>query len=175
MGNLCSLFAPPKPVKKRRPITKRQPSVPRSAFGPRNRRRSSSSSSTRDNKLEDAILFGQQNSGEAGSLPFDRSASQRYPVSGSKKNQLPRSSSSRSRSSTDPLLQPHQFLNKNCLNLHLFLKAEKLQIYMLITPLDTSSHTTLNNARMTPLSETGDTRFAASKSKSASLAYRLRE
>ncbi|KAF2597941.1 hypothetical protein F2Q68_00011866 [Brassica cretica] len=112
MGNLCSLFAPPKPVKKRRPITKRQPSVPRSAFGPRNRRRSSSSSSTRDNKLEDAILFGQQNSGEAGSLPFDRSASQRYPVSGSKKNQLPRSSSSRSRSSTDPLLQPHQFLNK---------------------------------------------------------------
>ncbi|CAN6849479.1 unnamed protein product, partial [Brassica oleracea] len=112
MGNLCSLFAPPKPVKKRRPITKRQPSVPRSASGPRNRRRSSSSSSTRDNKLEDTILFGQQNSGEAGSLPFDRSTSQRYPVSGSKKNQLPRSSSSRSRSSTDPLLQPHQFLNK---------------------------------------------------------------
>uniref|UniRef100_A0A0D2ZXK3 Uncharacterized protein n=1 Tax=Brassica oleracea var. oleracea TaxID=109376 RepID=A0A0D2ZXK3_BRAOL len=118
MGNLCSLFAPPKPVKKRRPITKRQPSVPRSASGPRNRRRSSSSSSTRDNKLEDTILFGQQNSGEAGSLPFDRSTSQRYPVSGSKKNQLPRSSSSRSRSSTDPLLQPHQFLNKVFLTLN---------------------------------------------------------
>ncbi|KAG2301422.1 hypothetical protein Bca52824_030073 [Brassica carinata] len=112
MGNLCSLFAPPKPVKKRRPITKRQPSVPRSASGPRNRLRSSSSSSTRDNKFGDAILFGPQNAGgDPGSLPFDRSASQRYPVSGSKKNQLPRSSSSRSRSSTDPLLQPHQFLN----------------------------------------------------------------
>ncbi|WZZ36486.1 hypothetical protein YC2023_019887 [Brassica napus] len=116
MGNLCSLFAPPKPVKKRRPITKRQPSVPRSASGPRNRRRSSSSSSTRDNKLEDTILFGQQNSGEAGSLPFDRSTSQRYPVSGSKKNQLPRSSSSRSRSSTDPLLQPHQEIRKGDLD-----------------------------------------------------------
>lgn len=58
-----------------------------------------------------AVLFRQQNGG-GGSLPFDRSASQRYQGSCSKKNQLPRSSSSRSRSSTDPLLQPHQFLNQ---------------------------------------------------------------
>ncbi|KAL1223469.1 putative methylesterase 11 [Cardamine amara subsp. amara] len=120
MGNLCSLFTPPKPVKKKRPITKRQSSS--TGSGPNSNRwnRVRSSSSTRDNnKFEDAViqehalaaaavLFRQQNGG--GSLPFDRSASQRYP--GSKKNQLPRSSSSRSRSSTDPLLQPHQFLNQ---------------------------------------------------------------
>ncbi|XP_010502986.1 PREDICTED: putative methylesterase 11, chloroplastic [Camelina sativa] len=122
MGNLCSLFAPPKPVKKKRPITKRQSSTgSRSGLNSNRVRSSSSSSSRRDNKFEDAviqehalaaaaILFRQQNGG--GSLPFDRSASQRYPGSGSKKNQLPRSSSSRSRSSTDPLLQPHQFLNQ---------------------------------------------------------------
>ncbi|CAN8265871.1 unnamed protein product [Cochlearia groenlandica] len=124
MGNLCSLFAPPKPVKKkRRPITKRQSSRTELGSGPNSNRwnRVRSSSSKRDiNKLEDAVIQDnalaavsaavsfrqQQNNG------FDRSASQRYPVSGSKKNQLPRSSSSRSRSSTDPLLQPHQFLNQ---------------------------------------------------------------
>lgn len=123
MGNLCSLFAPPKPVKKRRPITKRQSSGAGSGSNSNRWNRVRSSSSRRD-KFEDAviqehalaaaaILFRQQNGGgDGGSLPFDRSASQRYPVSGSKKNQLPRSSSSRSRSSTDPLLQPHQFLNQ---------------------------------------------------------------
>ncbi|KAF3597807.1 hypothetical protein DY000_02025556 [Brassica cretica] len=123
MGNLCSLFAPPKPVKKRRPIKKRQPSLSGSGSGPNTNRlnRFRSSSSRRDNKFDDAvtteqalaaaaILSRQQKSG--GSLPFERSASQRHPVSGSKKNQLPRSSSTRSRSSTDPLLQPHQFLNQ---------------------------------------------------------------
>ncbi|KAF8105720.1 hypothetical protein N665_0157s0283 [Sinapis alba] len=123
MGNLCSLFAPPKPVKKRRPIKKRQPSLSGSGSGPNtNRLNRFRSTSRRDNnKFEDAvtqeqalaaaaILSRQQKHG--GSLPFDRSASQRCPVSGSKKNQLPRSSSSRSRSSTDPLLQPHHFLNK---------------------------------------------------------------
>ncbi|CAE6073814.1 unnamed protein product [Arabidopsis arenosa] len=126
MGNLCSLFTPPKPVKKRKPITKRQSSIGASSSGSglnsnRWNNRVRSSSSRRDNKFEDAViqehalaaaavLFRQQNGG--GSLPFDRSASQRYQGSCSKKNQLPRSSSSRSRSSTDPLLQPHQFLNQ---------------------------------------------------------------
>ncbi|CAN6911249.1 unnamed protein product [Brassica oleracea] len=123
MGNLCSLFAPPKPVKKRRPIKKRQPSLSGSGSGPNTNRlnRFRSSSSRIDNKFDDAvtqeqalaaaaILSRQQKTG--GSLPFERSASQRHPVSGSKKNQLPRSSSTRSRSSTDPLLQPHQFLNQ---------------------------------------------------------------
>ncbi|CAH2044911.1 unnamed protein product [Thlaspi arvense] len=133
MGNLCSLFAPPKPVKKRRPITKRQSSGAGSGSGPNSNRwnRVRSSSSRRDNKFEDAviqehalaaaaILFRQQNNGGGGgggSLPFDRSSSQRYPASGSKKNQLPRSSSTRSRSSTDPLLQPHQFLNQGVIKL----------------------------------------------------------
>jgi hypothetical protein len=127
MGNLCSLFTPPKPVKKRKPITKRQSSIGASSSGSglnsnRWNNRVRSSSSRRDNKFEDAliqehalaaaaVLFRQQNGG-GGSLPFDRSASQRYQGSCSKKNQLPRSSSSRSRSSTDPLLQPHQFLNQ---------------------------------------------------------------
>lgn len=129
MGNLCSLFSPPKPVKKKRPITKRQASLGASSGSGLNSNRWNrvrSSSSRRDNKFEDAViqehalaagavLFRQQNGG--GSLPFDRSASQRYQGSGLKKNQLPRSSSSRSRSSTDPLLQPHQFLNQVLLHL----------------------------------------------------------
>ncbi|XP_055806136.1 putative methylesterase 11, chloroplastic [Solanum dulcamara] len=62
-----------------------------------------------------AILLQQQlqNSGGGGAVPFDRSASLRYPNSNSKKNQpLPRSSSSRARSLTDPLLQPHQLVNQ---------------------------------------------------------------
>ncbi|CAD5324525.1 unnamed protein product [Arabidopsis thaliana] len=112
MGNLCSLFTPPKPVKKRKPITKRQSSIGASSSGSglnsnRWNNRVRSSSSRRDNKFEDAmiqehalaaaaVLFRQQN-GRGGSLPFDRSASQRYQGSCSKKNQLPRSSSSRSR------------------------------------------------------------------------------
>lgn len=123
MGNLCSLFTPPKPVKKKRPITKRQSSSTGSGLNSDRWNRVRSSSSRRDNRFEDAViqehalaaaavLFRQQNGG--GSLPFDRSASQRYSgSSGLKKNgQLPRSSSTRSRSSTDPLLQPHQFLNQ---------------------------------------------------------------
>ncbi|KAJ6734839.1 METHYLESTERASE 15 CHLOROPLASTIC-RELATED [Salix purpurea] len=55
----------------------------------------------------------QQNGSASGSFPFDRSVSLRYPNgSGSKKTQLPRSSSSRARSLTDPLLQPHQLVNQ---------------------------------------------------------------
>lgn len=65
--------------------------------------------------LAAAILF-QQHQHNGGSLPFDRSASLRYPNSSSKKsnsNVLPRSSSTRARSLTDPLLQPHQLLNQD--------------------------------------------------------------
>ncbi|XP_052195236.1 putative methylesterase 11, chloroplastic [Diospyros lotus] len=65
--------------------------------------------------LAAAILFQQQlqNGGGAGPVVFDRSTSQRHPSAYSKKQQaLPRSSSSRSRSLTDPLLQPHQLLNQ---------------------------------------------------------------
>nr|GMC57051.1 putative methylesterase 11, chloroplastic [Ipomoea batatas] len=70
-----------------------------------------------DPALAAAILFQQQmqNGGGGGGLAFDRSASLRYPGSNSKKNHqaLPRSSSSRARSLTDPLLQPHQLVNKD--------------------------------------------------------------
>ncbi|XP_010528416.1 PREDICTED: putative methylesterase 11, chloroplastic [Tarenaya hassleriana] len=125
MGNLCSLFAPPKPVKKRRPITKRLTNPQAGAgSGSVNRWNRVRSSSSRKEKFDDAviqeqalaaaaILFRQQQQQNGGgSLPFDRSTSLRYPASGSKKSQLPRSSSSRSRSSTDPLLQPHQLVNQ---------------------------------------------------------------
>ncbi|XP_047333146.1 putative methylesterase 11, chloroplastic [Impatiens glandulifera] len=62
-----------------------------------------------------AILLQQQlQNGGGGSLPFDRSASLRYSVPSSKKQQgLPRSSSTRARSLTDPLLQPQQLLNQD--------------------------------------------------------------
>ncbi|KAK4338789.1 hypothetical protein RND71_040251 [Anisodus tanguticus] len=69
-----------------------------------------------DRALAAAILFQQQlQNGGGGSVPFDRSMSLRYSNSKTnKKNQgaLPRSSSSRSRSLIDPLLHPHQLVNK---------------------------------------------------------------
>ncbi|XP_057769742.1 putative methylesterase 11, chloroplastic [Salvia miltiorrhiza] len=64
--------------------------------------------------LAAAILFQQQLQNGGGTAPFDRSASLRYPNGNSKRNQaLPRSSSSRARSLTDPLLQPHQLVNQD--------------------------------------------------------------
>ena len=69
--------------------------------------------------LAAAILYQQhkqqlQNGGgDGGVLPFDRSSSLRYPTVNAKKQRtLPRSSSSRARSLTDPLLQPHQLVNQ---------------------------------------------------------------
>lgn len=63
--------------------------------------------------LAAAILFQQQLQNGGGTVAFDRSASLRYPNGNSKRNQaLPRSSSSRARSLTDPLLQPHQLVNQ---------------------------------------------------------------
>ncbi|KAG8384601.1 hypothetical protein BUALT_Bualt04G0134800 [Buddleja alternifolia] len=64
--------------------------------------------------LAAAILFQQQLQNGGGTAAFDRSASLRYPNGSSKRNQpLPRSSSSRARSLTDPLLQPHQLVNQD--------------------------------------------------------------
>ncbi|KAM7516698.1 hypothetical protein LguiA_006281 [Lonicera macranthoides] len=66
----------------------------------------------REQALAAAVLFQQQNG--RNSFLFDRSASVRCPNGNSKKQQgLPRSSSSRARSLTDPLLQPHQLVNKD--------------------------------------------------------------
>ncbi|KAG1341951.1 putative methylesterase 11, chloroplastic [Cocos nucifera] len=56
-----------------------------------------------------AALLAQQN-GRA--LPFDRSSSLRYPSQGQKKPALPRSSSSRARSLTDPVVQPQQLVHE---------------------------------------------------------------
>ncbi|XP_062151018.1 putative methylesterase 11, chloroplastic [Alnus glutinosa] len=117
MGNFCACLAP-KPVNKKKP-TKRLANQPPVASNSSNRW--SRIRSSRKEKFDDAliqeqalaaatILLQQHN----GALPFDRSSSLRYPNSGSKKsNQLPRSSSSRARSLTDPLLQPQQLVNQD--------------------------------------------------------------
>ncbi|KAL7141117.1 hypothetical protein ABFS83_08G032100 [Erythranthe nasuta] len=64
--------------------------------------------------LAAAILFQQQMQNGGGTAPFDRSTSLRYSNGNSKRSQpLPRSSSSRARSLTDPLLQPHQLVNQD--------------------------------------------------------------
>lgn len=81
----------------------------------RNRSSKRDDSVIQERALATAILLQQQlqNGGGSGAVPFDRSASLRYPNSNSKRNQpLPRSSSSRARSLTDPLLQPHQLVNR---------------------------------------------------------------
>lgn len=109
----------------KRPVTKK---LQNQQKGPNSSNRWARVRSSRKDKLDDsllqeqalaaAILFRQHQQQNGGaSLPFDRSASLRYPnsSSGSKKaGQLPRSSSSRARSLTDPLLQPHQFVNQVC-------------------------------------------------------------
>ncbi|OAY60206.1 putative methylesterase 11, chloroplastic [Manihot esculenta] len=120
MGNLCTCLAP-KTVKKKK-STKRLPGNSQSVLNSSNRwsrirstRKDSTDSVIQEQALAAAILFRQhqQQNGSA-SLPFDRSTSLRYPnSSGSKKSQLPRSSSSRARSLTDPLLQPHQLVNQD--------------------------------------------------------------
>ena len=63
-----------------------------------------------------AAIILKQHQQRNGSLPFDRSSSLRYPNAGSTKYSLPRSSSSRARSLTDPLLGPHQLVNQVSLN-----------------------------------------------------------
>ncbi|KAI3417225.1 AB hydrolase-1 domain-containing protein [Psidium guajava] len=121
MGNLCTCFSR-KPVKKRRiAATKRitnhsqPPSSLPSSSSQWNRGRSSRKDKvealTRDQAVAAAILFRRHRQ-DGDSAPFDRSASLRYPNLGPKKQALPRSSSSRARSLTDPLLQPHQLVNQ---------------------------------------------------------------
>ncbi|KAF5201381.1 Esterase pir7b [Thalictrum thalictroides] len=82
--------------------------------------------SSKKEKMEDALIHEQaiaaallfQHHQQNGTLPFDRSSSLRHPSpgaaaaagTGSKKQSLPRSSSSRPRSLADPLVQPHQLV-----------------------------------------------------------------
>ncbi|KAK9682269.1 hypothetical protein RND81_10G061900 [Saponaria officinalis] len=88
-------------------------------------RSSSSSSSRRENvKVDDYITYEEalaivREQQRNGSMPFDRSSSLRYSTSSNKHHQrqkqvnsLPRSSSSRPRSSTDTLIQPQQLFNQ---------------------------------------------------------------
>lgn len=123
MGNICACLAPKSPVKKKRsnPAVKRLQNPPSTSSSAAASGRWSRIRSSRKDKLADdtalaaAILFGRQN---GVGPPFDRSSSLRYPNSSaaakksSNPNALPRSSSSRARSLTDPLLQPHQLVNQ---------------------------------------------------------------
>ncbi|KAK8693255.1 hypothetical protein V6N13_070848 [Hibiscus sabdariffa] len=122
MGNLCTCFD--RETVEKRPVAKR---VQHHQNGPNSSNRWARARSSRKDKLDDAviqeqalaaaILFRQHQQQNGGaSLPFDRATSLRYPnsSSGSKKaGQLPRSSSARARSLTDPLLQPHQLVNQD--------------------------------------------------------------
>ncbi|MED6153484.1 hypothetical protein PIB30_102416, partial [Stylosanthes scabra] len=120
MGNLCALLKQ-KPL----PSTHNSKKLRSSNGAASSSNRWSRTRSSRKDKFDDAsireqaiaaaILFKQhqqhlQNGGGA----FDRSSSLRYSNGSSKKNALPRSSSSRARSLTDPLLQPHQLVNQVC-------------------------------------------------------------
>ncbi|KAG9140093.1 hypothetical protein Leryth_021124 [Lithospermum erythrorhizon] len=67
--------------------------------------------------LAAAIILQQQlrngGGGSVAAFPFDRSSSVRYQRSNSKGNEgMLRSKSTRARSLTDPLLQPHQLVNQ---------------------------------------------------------------
>lgn len=116
MGNLCAVFAS-QPSKKNQ--TKRLSNAPpishssnRWTRGRSSRKEKIDDAVIQEQALAAAILFKQHQ--QNGTLPFDRSSSFRYPNAGYKKNSLPRSSSSRARSLTDPLLQPHQLVNQVC-------------------------------------------------------------
>ncbi|KAF8010101.1 hypothetical protein BT93_J0917 [Corymbia citriodora subsp. variegata] len=130
MGNLCARLLSPEPVKSKRPTSSKPPpppsppSVIASLSNRWSKLRSSSSSSSRKDKLDDrsiqeqalaAAIILQHHRQNGKSTPVDRSASLRYtsPSGGPKKQGLPRSCSSRARSVTDPLLQPHQLLNQD--------------------------------------------------------------
>ncbi|KAH8483648.1 hypothetical protein H0E87_028165 [Populus deltoides] len=117
------LFLSQNPCKNKKP-TKRLQGNPQTAPNSSNRwtrirstRKDNHDELIHEQALAAAILFRQhqqQNGSASGSFPFDRSVSLRHPNgSGSKKTQLPRSSSSRARSLTDPLLQPHQLVNQD--------------------------------------------------------------
>ncbi|XP_042441636.1 putative methylesterase 11, chloroplastic [Zingiber officinale] len=75
---------------------------------------------THEQALAAALLL-QQNGGVPGELNFDRSSSLRFPGHGKKRQTLPRSSSSRPPSLTDPVLQPQQLVNQG-------LKIDNLEI-----------------------------------------------
>ena len=131
MGNLCAIF-------KQKPLqptnnTKKLRSSNAASSNRWSRTRSSrkekfDDASIREQAIAAAILFKQhqQQLQQQNGGAFDRSSSLRYPNGSSKKNALPRSSSSRARSLTDPLLQPHQLVNQVNLLSWLSLSLQKL-------------------------------------------------
>ncbi|XP_030513891.1 putative methylesterase 11, chloroplastic [Rhodamnia argentea] len=124
MGNLCALLSP-EPVKSKRPATPKPPtpSPPSAIASLSNRWSKLRSSSSRKDNLDDrsiqeqalaAAIILQHRRQNGKSTPVDRSASLRHTSpSGLKKQGLPRSCSSRARSVTDPLVQPHQLVNQD--------------------------------------------------------------
>ncbi|CAK9324920.1 unnamed protein product [Citrullus colocynthis] len=114
MGNLCATFSPSKPPANTFPnppslsISSNRWSRMRSS-----RREKTGDSLTSEQALEVAAALFQKRPLDS-SVSFDRSTSLRQPTSGKKnRNALPRSSSSRPRSLTDPLLQPQQLVNQD--------------------------------------------------------------
>ncbi|KAJ4961988.1 hypothetical protein NE237_021898 [Protea cynaroides] len=116
MGNLFACFSS-KEVKKKPPKRYSNPpsavaavSSNRSNRNRYSKRENREDSLTQEQALAAALLLHQHQ--QNGTPSFDRSASLRYPAPGSKQS-LPRSSSSRPRSLTDPLVQPHQLVNQD--------------------------------------------------------------
>ncbi|KAF7803090.1 putative methylesterase 11, chloroplastic [Senna tora] len=120
MGNLCAILEP-QPSKKKQQPSKRLSNAPPSLSQYSSNRWARTRSSRKD-KIDDAVIQEQAIAAAAllfkqhqqnGTLPFDRSASLRFPNAALRKNSLPRSSSSRARSLADPLLPPHQLVNQD--------------------------------------------------------------
>ncbi|KAG7011062.1 putative methylesterase 11, chloroplastic, partial [Cucurbita argyrosperma subsp. argyrosperma] len=125
MGNICATFSPPKPVVKQPENTFPNP-PPLSISSNRwfrtrsSRREKVGESMSSEQALVAAAALFQKHPMDCS---FDRSTSLRQPPSGRKnRNVLPRSSSSRARSLTDPLLQPHQLVNQD-------IKLDDLETY----------------------------------------------
>ncbi|XP_021770966.1 putative methylesterase 11, chloroplastic [Chenopodium quinoa] len=138
MGNICTCLSY-EDIHNKKQNPKRQynrsTSAPATTTSNSNRWSRIRSSRRENFKFDDPVLHQQalaaaaiileqqrqeQRNGETG-LSFDRSTSLRYPGSSKHNNcnnknggiTLPRSSSTRARSLTDPLLQPHQLLNQD--------------------------------------------------------------
>lgn len=119
MGNLCAILSPPPKPAAKQPANTFPDPPPLSISSNRwsrmrsSRREKPGESLTPEQALEAAAAALYQKRPLNSSLPFDRSTSLRQPAPGKKnRNALPRSSSSRPRSLTDPLLQPHQLVNQ---------------------------------------------------------------
>ncbi|XP_008810745.1 putative methylesterase 11, chloroplastic [Phoenix dactylifera] len=123
MGALVSCFSAAEETKRPRAPRRRSAvnAPPAGACGIGSSERWSKGRSGRRERAEEALiheqalaaaaaLLSQQN---GGALPFDRSSSLRYTGHGQKKPALPRSSSSRARSLTDPVVQLQQLVNQD--------------------------------------------------------------